>query len=146
MRHIGLSPRQFAWIAGVSMIFSLPACQDSGPTLHVVKGSLLVDGKPAMGATIILEPMNAAAVTNKPSGTVQEDGSFTLTTHPHGPGVIAGEYAVIVSWYDEDARSVNNPKSKLPARYADPKLSPLPKVMVKPGTNQLEPFRIASKN
>ena len=86
---------------------------------------------------MVLQRLGGEAGTLVPSGAVGADGSFTVSTHPHGPGAPAGEYLVLVSWYPSDGRSLANPKNKLPAKYEDPGKTPLPKVTVKPGPNDL---------
>lgn len=115
------------------------SCGDGGPTLYPVSGKVEFNGQPAEGATVVLHPADPQAP--KPSGTAGADGTFTLRTHPHGEGAPAGEYAVVVTWYPPNAREVENPKNKLPARYADPAQSGL-KATVKAGPTELEPFKL----
>jgi hypothetical protein len=115
----------------------LSGCGSPGPTLHPVSGSCTFDGKPCEGATVVLQRVGGEAGTPVPSGTVTADGTFTVTTHPHGAGAPPGEYVVLVSWYPADGRSLGNPKNKLPAKYEDPGKTPLPKVTIKPGPNDL---------
>ncbi|WP_410962276.1 hypothetical protein, partial [Salmonella sp. SAL4355] len=87
------------------------------------------EGQPAAGATVVLHPVDAATSSSaaKPSGVVGADGTFTLATHPHGAGAPAGEYAVVVTWYHKGARQAENSQNKLPASYADPTQTPLPR-------------------
>jgi hypothetical protein len=66
-------------------------------------------------------------------------------THPFGNGAKAGEYTVTISWFGEDARQQENAKSKLPKRYADPEKTPIPKVTIKEGNNELPPFQLTGK-
>ncbi|MGL4549863.1 MAG: hypothetical protein ACRC33_01645 [Gemmataceae bacterium] len=113
--------------------------------MHPVRGKVLVDGKPAAGATVVFQPVQDAAESLKPSGRVGDDGTFRLATHPHGNGAPAGEYVALVTWYDGDGRAAADPKNKLPARYADRQKSPLPRLTVKSGTNDLEPFNLSMK-
>ncbi|HET6572494.1 MAG TPA: hypothetical protein VFG68_02750 [Fimbriiglobus sp.] len=122
-----------------SLALLAASCGDSGPTLYPVNGKVLVNGQPAEGAMVVLHPADPKAP--KPSGTAGPDGSFTLFTHPHGDGSPAGDYAVIVTWYPPDSRGVENPKSLLPARYADPARSGL-KATVQTGPTDLQPFQL----
>jgi hypothetical protein len=121
------------------------SCGPSGPTLHPVRGSVHFDGQPAEGATVVLDPVGGGGDLSKPSGTVSADGTFTVTTHPHGSGAVAGEYAVLVTWYPPDARSVDNPKNKLPAKYSDPAKTPVPKVTVPAGGTEIPPLKLTAK-
>jgi hypothetical protein len=132
------------------LLFALAAvgglsCGPSGPALHPVRGSVHFEGQPAEGATVVLEPVGGGGDLSKPSGTVSADGTFTVTTHPHGSGAPAGEYAVLVTWYPPDARSVDNPKNKLPAKYADPAKTPVPKVTVPAGGTEVPPIKLTAK-
>jgi hypothetical protein len=120
------------------------SCQPSGPRLFPATGKVLVNNAPAEGATVVLVPTNDANPW-KPSGLVAADGSFDLKTYPLGRGAPAGEYSVLITWYPAEARSAENPVNRLPARYADPGLTPLPKVTLKDGTNTLEPFLVSAK-
>ncbi|NJO24457.1 MAG: hypothetical protein HC868_18030, partial [Sphingomonadales bacterium] len=98
------------------------SCGSSGPKLHPVSGKLLFDGKPIEGATLVFHPVGGGDL--KPSGTTKADGSFTLSTYPHGDGAPAGDYVVLVTWYPPNARELDNPQNKLPARYADAAAGP----------------------
>ena len=75
----------------------------------------------------------------KPAGAVGADGSFTLQTYPQGEGAPEGDYLVLVTWYPPNARELENPKNKLPEKYAD-QTAGLLKATVKAGQNDLAPF------
>jgi hypothetical protein len=117
------------------------SCGGSGPKLHPVKGSVLFREKPAVGATVVFQPMNSSSESLMPSGVVEADGTFTLSTPPHGSGAPAGDYVVLVTLFPPNAREMREPASLLPPRYGSPTDSPL-RATVSAGTNQLEPFRI----
>jgi len=121
----------------------LASCGPTGPKLHPVKGQVFYLDKPAEGAQVIFQPAGdvPAGGALTPSGTVAADGSFTLSTYPHGEGAPAGEYQVLVTWYPPNARELDNPVNKLPAKYGEPG-SALLKATVKEGDNVLEPFRL----
>jgi hypothetical protein len=130
------------YLSGLVIVMLAGCGGGGGPKLYPVRGTVLFQDQPAAGATVVFHPVAATNhSTPKPSGVVKPDGTFTLTTHPHGDGAPAGEYVVVVTWYGEGARSVENPVSKLPARYADGQASPL-KATVKDGPTELEPFKL----
>jgi hypothetical protein len=111
-----------------------------GPKLVPVRGTVLFQDKPAEGATVVFVPVGNETAP-KPSGKVGADGTFTLATYSLGEGALPGDYDVVVTWYPPNARELENPRSKLPARYADPATSKL-KATVKTGPTELEPFRL----
>ena len=133
----------FAFV-GVCLL-ACASCGGTGPALHPVRGKVLVNGQPAAGATVVFQPVQDSAEAPKPSGRVGDDGAFRLSTYPHGQGAPAGEYFVLVTWYPADARGSDNPKNKLPARYAERTKTPLPRLTVKTGNNDLEPFNLSAK-
>ncbi len=130
-------------IAGITV--AGPACSSAGPKLHPVRGTVLFEGQPADGATVILDPVGASDGAAKPSGVVRADGTFAIQTHPPGDGAPAGEYAVLVTWYPPNARGLDNPRNKLPAKYGDPSRTPVPRITVQAGRNDLEPFHLSAK-
>lgn len=119
----------------------LPACGGGAPKLYPVQGKVLYLEQPAEGAIVVFQPVNSGPDSFMPSGMVGPDGTFSLRTHPHGEGAPAGEYVVLVTWLPPNAREQENPKNKLPGRYSSVAESPL-RVTVKPGPNELEPFRL----
>ncbi len=120
----------------------LPSC-GGGVKLHPVRGKLFYLDQPADGASVVFQLLgDGPAKELRPSGKVGADGSFTLTTHPHGPGAPAGEYIVLITWYPANARDVEDPVNKLPARYADP-TAKLLHATIKDGPTELPPFRLS---
>ncbi len=121
-------------------------CSNDGPKLYPVKGQVFFDNQPAAGANVVLHSSPPKDSPNAliPSGIVQADGSFTLRTHPYGDGAPSGEYKVVITWYPANARELENPRNKLPAKYGNPELTPF-MVVVKDGPTELEPFRISAK-
>jgi hypothetical protein len=129
---------QYLTIAVLAL--SLTSCKSEGVELYPVRGTVLFQNKPAEGATIVFVSVRGDSAL-RPSGAVSADGSFTLSTYPLGGGAPAGEYAVVVTWYPPNARELDNPTAKLPARYADAGTSGL-KAVVNTGPTKLEPFRL----
>lgn len=132
--------RAFRLVAWLPLAVLATSC-GSGPKLYPVKGRVFYQDQPAEGAAVVFHPKGGEAGAAKASGTVGADGSFTLSTHPHGEGAPPGEYVVLVSWYPPDARTAENARNKLPDRYADPTRSPLT-ATVGAGPTELEPFRL----
>jgi hypothetical protein len=143
-----VSPLRFARGAarGVvcALVCALAGCGTNGPKMFAVNGAVFVGDQPAEGATVVFQPKATEPGALTPSGTVGADGTFRVSTHPHGEGAPPGEYAVLVTWYPADARGQDNPKNKLAAKYADPKQTPF-RVTVEAKSNELEPFRIGAK-
>lgn len=142
-----------AWIVvvlGLLAPLTLASCgsSDVKVPVHPVKGKLLVDGQPADGATITLNPQGDFPLKNAaPTATVKSDGTFAVNLYGNGDGAPAGNYVVTVQWFklvkDPNGASGRGP-NVLPAHYATPEKSPV-KIVVKEGPNQLEPIEIRSK-
>jgi hypothetical protein len=125
------------------VVVTLSGC-GSGVKLSAVKGQVFHGDQPAAGAIVVFHPKEGGHNAAFPSGTVQDDGSFMLRTHPHGEGAPPGEYVVLVTWYPPGSRQQENPKNKLPARYANPEQTPF-RATVKDGATELGPFKIPLK-
>jgi hypothetical protein len=128
-------------MAVLTAVLAASACGGSGVKLYPVSGKVLFQDQPVEGVTVIFHPVGGDALAPRPSGTTGPDGSFALKTHPLGDGAPAGEYVVVATWYASNARELENPRSKLPARYGDQAKSNL-KATVTAGPTALEPFRL----
>jgi len=120
------------------------ACGLGSPQLHPVHGHVLFQEKPAEGALVVFHPVGGDDNALRPSATVGADGSFVLATKKPGDGAPVGDYVVAVVWYERNIKSevpAAELKNRLPEHYGDAKASPL-RAQVKPGPNQLEPFRL----
>jgi hypothetical protein len=121
------------------------SCRRAGPPLYPVQGRVLFAGKPAAGALVVFHPVGTDdPAAPKPSATVQDDGSFTLSTFASGDGAPAGAYEVAITWTEDKAKA--NPDtgevpSRLPVRYGNPKTSRL-RAKVEEGPTRLEPFQL----
>ena len=112
-----------------------------------VSGSLFVANKPAAGAMVTFHP---ADKLNDPRAqrsfaTVEEDGSFHMTTYFPADGVPPGEYVVTLNWPGElppTAHPTELPPDRLRGRYFSPS-KPYTRVTVEEKPNELEPFRIS---
>ena len=134
-RTIALGQAAVVAVAAVA----LTSCSDGGPKLHPVTGKVLFQDKPAEGVRVVLQPVGGGDLM--PSGMTGADGTFTLATHPYGEGAPAGDYVVLLTWFPPNARELDNPKNKLPDRYAD-QAAGLIKATIKDGANQLDPIRL----
>ena len=119
-------------------------CQRSEdrPELQQARGSLMINGEPAMGAMVVLHPSDGGSFDSRgsrPKGTVQADGSFELMTYQNGDGAPVGEYDVAVLWLAEPES--NDPWDKLNGRLADPKQTDL-HLSVREGQTELEPLEL----
>lgn len=113
-------------------------------TVHLVKGQVMYRGKPAVGAIVAFHKVGADPNTGQPSGKVQADGEFTLTSYRAGDGAATGEYRVTISWRESVGGSLSDPDygpEKLPKKYQSPETSGLT-VNVIEGSSDLEPFQI----
>lgn len=131
-----------------------------------VRGRVTCQGKPATGGIVIFQPIDAPEKTGRPaghpgsasSGTVGEDGAFTLTSKDgkSGRGALVGPHRIIFQMppttrppITADDRAVLSPE-ELKALQEElarrPVYPPLPcsekitpgEVEVKPGSNEFE--------
>src|SRR5208283_4488149 len=113
----------------------------SPPTVYPVKGQILLsDGKPLTSGHVVL-------VSNQDvefPGKVESDGRFSIKSGA-GDGAPEGEYTVRIEPELQPGTAGRAKKGAaslpFPAKYADDTTSGL-KVTVKPGENNLEPFKL----
>ena len=126
----------------VAIGLTLGGCSKSPVKLNPVRGQLFFKDQPLEGAQIVFQPAGGTTKEQPMAyGTASADGSFSLDTHPYGPGAVAGEYVVFITSYGVDPKDPEKKVSKLPAKYAD-QANPLLKATVKEGKNELDPFRL----
>jgi hypothetical protein len=127
-----------AWVA---------ACAGCGNSsgLYPVSGKVLVNGEPAVGATVTFVRKGSAEPFKEPTpqGVVGEDGTFTLSG-PGGDGAPAGDYVVLVEWKEgAGAKRGRAPALSAPDRlkkkYLDPN-KPQLTATVEAKSNNLPPF------
>jgi len=121
----------------------LASCGNSNG-LYPVRGKVLCNGEPAVGATVTFVRKGADPLHEPtPQGVVGEDGAFTLAG-PAGKGAAPGEYAVLVEWKEGAgakrgrAPALSAP-DRLKKRYLDPN-RPLLSATVESKSNDLPPF------
>jgi hypothetical protein len=110
-----------------------------------VRGKVLFRGQVPANALVIFHPtVNANPTAPRPTGRVNANGNFTLTTFAENDGAPAGDYNVTIIWsvqkegnddYDDGANMVD----LLQGYYSSPKTSGIRR-QVKEGENELEPI------
>jgi hypothetical protein len=114
-------------------------------SVYPVKGEVFYRGKPAVGALVAFHKVGADPNAGQPSGEVQDDGTFTLTSYRADDGAAPGEYQVTISWRETTGGSLSDPEygpEKLPKKYQTPDKSGL-SVSVTAGSNNLGAFQIS---
>src|SRR5439155_15856313 len=96
----GRAPRCLFGSALAALVVVLAGCGKRGwLETYPVKGTLLVDGKPAKGATVSLHPREVTGGRPYlPTGQTDENGEFNLATFVADDGAPAGEYDATVVW------------------------------------------------
>ncbi len=113
-----------------------------GRGIHPVEGHVVwKDGSPAKelkGAQISFE---LAEKQTSARGTIQEDGSFRLTTKDPGDGALAGEHKVVI--VEVGRKPLGGPDGTalapgaMDSRYSDPSTTDL-RATIKRGTNKVK--------
>jgi hypothetical protein len=114
---------------------------------YPVKGLVRFEGKPVEGARVFFHPREKTASpidSYLPSGIVDADGSFELTTYEEGDGAPVGEYEVTITRRTEQAKSDEDGDDLIPPLYGSPGTSPL-RATVEATTNNLKPFILTSQ-
>ena len=77
-----------------------------------VRGAVLVDKKPAVGAVVSFQPRgNSSLGALRASGRVGDDGAFSLTTYATADGAPPGDYIVTVYWADPSKKPPDDDES-----------------------------------
>ena len=120
-------------------------CGDTTPVaVHLVKGQVLYEGKPAAGVQVFLSPTSAPTrpkIPSNPHGVTDASGNFTLTTFADGDGAAEGGYQVLFHWPPEKKDDEEGADAdRLLGWYngVNTKLS----VLIKPGENVLGPYKL----
>lgn len=134
-------------IVGVGVALALSTLGCGPPAQHPVRGSVFFLKKPAVGARVVLHPVDpkiTGPVT--PSAVVGEDGSFVVATRAPGDGAPAGEYRIAIAWYPKNAKAEfgGEIRNRLPEVYSDPSTSGLA-ATVAPQANEWVPFFLGNR-
>jgi 5-hydroxyisourate hydrolase-like protein (transthyretin family) len=107
---------------------------------HPLTGTVTFQGQPAAGATVRFYRTDADR-PNRPrivaDGLTDEKGKYQLTTSKPFDGIPAGEYRVVVLQTGRYVAGQAKEGNKLPAKYADPRMTPL-RATVKAGENVID--------
>ena len=119
-------------------------------SIFPVHGMVLVNGKPAKYADVILVPADPELIEEyKAHGKADENGEYYLTTKRFQDGAKAGEYRVGISWrMPANPRSSDDPQEGpelLPPEFQDPKTSGL-KVEINTNESELPPIVVNLKS
>lgn len=116
---------------------------DARVPVNKTSGTLVWPGHKVLGLMVVLHPTDPAApkLPAQLTGAVHADGTFAVTCYDSADGAPAGEYVVTVR---EAPMPEGAPKVTLPpAKYLDPKTSPLRVVIEKKPVNELAPLTIS---
>jgi hypothetical protein len=123
-------------------------CGDAEKRVPVfpVTGKITYQGKPPVGAQIVLHPAHSGETLDAaPIGVVQDDGSFTFTVYDPGDGAPAGDYVATVQWFKLNKELGGPGPNVIPKKYTDPKTSPIKITVASPGPTAVQPITIASQ-
>lgn len=134
---------QVARRAVLVLVCLLPiGCHRSEAPLYEVHGEVFFKGEPAAGALVHFHPVEKEG--GAPAfATVEDDGTFQLSTRTSYDGAMAGDYKVTVNWRDEkevDGETIIGP-DRLGGRYARPGESNL-QATVTEGENEVPRFNL----
>lgn len=75
--------------------FALSGCGDGRPSVYPASGRMLFEGNPMpLGASVSFLPVGDEGVAT--SGMVDAEGNLEISTFEGQPGLVAGEYRVVV--------------------------------------------------
>ncbi|MGI9427250.1 MAG: carboxypeptidase regulatory-like domain-containing protein [Bythopirellula sp.] len=124
-------------------------CGDGRIKTYPTTGTVLVNGKPAEGATVIYCPVGGSEefAKERPWDKTDGEGKYELTTFEKGDGAPAGDYTVMIKWTGPpravpdgvDADRVTGPTDRLKGRYFHPQNSGLTATVEK-DRNDIPPF------
>src|SRR5262245_50583435 len=101
------------WVGASVALCALIGCGNSG--VYPVKGKVTFEGKPmAGGGSIMFLPLGKQA-GKQAGGTIDPDGTYTLTTNSPGDGSLPGEFRVVVVQVTEK-EAERTPDGKAPAK------------------------------
>ncbi len=110
----------------------------SGKDVYPVRGTVLVDGRPAERVVVTFHPASGGP---RSMATTAADGSFLVSTHGPNNGVAPGEYAVTIVWpeYTPDGEPGAD---RLKGRFASV-VKPFTRLTISDRSVRLDPFEIS---
>ncbi len=147
--------RGLVLFAAMGLVASSGCGGDGKLACYPVKGTVIVDGKPADGATVMFVPVGGSEEFNKqrPFSQTDASGTYELRTFKPGDGAPVGDYNVMIRWLsttsqsaeaDPDRGSGPAAVDRLRGRYFDPEKSGL-SAKVEKGPNVIKPFELSVK-
>jgi hypothetical protein len=116
--------------AVVAQLIVLLGCGGPGPRLVPVTGRVLFRDHPLAGALVEFIPEGGDGARPSSRAHTNHEGEFTLRCPPYGPGAVGGRHRVTVVVYP----GAPGP----PARYANPRRTPLRVDVPEGGVHDLE--------
>ncbi len=111
-----------------------PVTQYNRKPCHPVKGTVYIDGVPAVDSVVVFYRLESPSSrpTHAGDAIVESDGSFVMSTYAAGDGAPAGQYIVTVVAGGNKTKLPSG--IEIPAKYLKPGTSPL-RAAVKSGKN-----------
>ena len=110
----------------------LAGCGDSLPDTVPVTGTATIDGQPIANGDVTFHPHEIAdGLPRRPArGSLDEQGTFQLSTFRSGDGAVPGIYRVTIHSYSNrpdkfDDSGTFTPEWGIPQRYGNPETSGL---------------------
>lgn len=135
-----VSAPKWAWIT-IFLTGLVAGCStDADPPIYPVEGKAFFRGKPAVAAQVFLHPVGDTTPGNtRPTGVVDEDGTFRLSTFRAYDGAPPGSYRLSIVWLSDAVKEgdENVGPDRLRGKYRDAAKNPWT-VTVGPGSNTIE--------
>jgi hypothetical protein len=118
-------------VVGLALVLLCSSCTKKRfRTTYPTEGSVFYNGKPAVGAMVVLHPEEESDDVYRPIGKADKEGYFKLYTYNTDDGAPAGKYAVSIVWpmksqKEGDSEAGDEAEDALRGRYRDPKTSGL---------------------
>lgn len=150
MHRFSLQSKYFTLLA-VTLSLLLTGCPKAPSGLVQVTGMMLVDGKPAEGASLVFFPDGADDPSKIAAGVVDSSGKYKLVTNLQ-PGINPGKYKVTATWPELPKEgkakfsmgNSNDPPDLLKGRYSSPMKTKLT-AEVEATTKELPPIEVSAK-
>ncbi len=133
--------RSFFFFTALGLVCCLTACSDVHRP-YPVSGKVHFRQRPAHGALITLVPLsNSDPKAPRPTGTVEKDGKYRLTTRLAFDGAPIGTYAVTIVYPSPEKKveEQNAGPDLLQGKFSDPRTTTL-RAEIKAESNELPTF------
>jgi hypothetical protein len=133
-----------SWGLVALMLLTVVGCGENWASVQPTSGTVKFNGKAPSGARVLLhavKPPEDGSLAVTPSGRVEDDGSFKITSYQAGDGAAPGEYVVTVEWYPVD-KDGSVGANAIPKEYSNPTTSPLKATVSDGGPTTLDPIDI----